>query len=81
MDLSLIARLKKLLLLNRQSQATRRKSSIPVGAKPPGISLSEFLATNKQGYLTAVGEGKGKEWTVVMGNEAGGLSHHTSRLL
>lgn len=35
-------------------------------------TLSEFLQAQKTQYLKAVEEGKGKEWTVVTGNEAGG---------
>lgn len=38
-----------------------------------GESLSAFLLDCKQQYLAAVADGKAKEWTVVMGNEAGGM--------
>jgi hypothetical protein len=34
--------------------------------------LSQFLLTSKNRYIRDVEEGKGKEWVVVMGNEAGG---------
>ena len=34
--------------------------------------LGKFLQESKSAYLDAVKEGKGDEWTVVMGNEAGG---------
>ena len=37
-----------------------------------GSKLSNFLKERKSSYLDAVKEGKGGEWTVVMGNEAGG---------
>ena len=35
-------------------------------------ALSKFLKERKAAYLTAVDAGKGGDWTVVMGNEAGG---------
>lgn len=38
-----------------------------------GESLSAFLLDCKQQYLAALAVGKGKEWIVVMGNEAGGM--------
>ena len=47
-------------------------------AKPSGSyrdpsNLSEFLLAQKSGYLRAVGEGTHTdEWTISMGNEAGG---------
>lgn len=34
--------------------------------------LAKFLAQKRAEYLQAVADGKGKDWTVVMGNEAGG---------
>ncbi len=34
--------------------------------------LANFLAQQKAKYLEDVKNGKGKEWTVVMGNEAEG---------
>ena len=37
-------------------------------------ALSKFLKERKAAYLTAVDAGKGGDWTVVMGNEAGGAS-------
>ena len=39
----------------------------------PSGTLSEFLQTQKTQYLKAIEEGKAKEWTVVTGNEAGGM--------
>ena len=39
----------------------------------PSGTLSEFLQTQKAQYLKAIEEGKAKEWTVVTGNEAGGM--------
>ncbi|OBZ76768.1 Exopolyphosphatase [Grifola frondosa] len=38
-----------------------------------GNTLSHFLAQHKKAYLAAIEEGKGDDWTVVMGNEAGDL--------
>ncbi len=35
-------------------------------------TLSTFLKERKVAYLDAVKAGNGKDWTVVMGNEAGG---------
>ena len=35
--------------------------------------LSAFLRSKKAAYLDAVKTGNGNEWTVVMGNEAGGM--------
>ena len=35
-------------------------------------SLAQFLIESKTNYLKDVGAGKGKDWTLVMGNEAGG---------
>ena len=40
------------------------------------MALSAFLKEKKVSYLDAVKEGKGSEWTVVMGNEAGGKREH-----
>jgi hypothetical protein len=34
---------------------------------------AKFAARNKAHYIQAVESGKGKDWTVVMGNEAGGI--------
>lgn len=39
----------------------------------PAPGLAHFLANSKKGYLQDVKDGKGKDWTVVMGNEAGDL--------
>jgi exopolyphosphatase len=36
--------------------------------------LSEHLKATKERYLADVRNGKGGDWTVVMGNEAGGAS-------
>lgn len=35
-------------------------------------SLSEFLFTNRQRYFDALKADKPRDWTVVVGNEAGG---------
>lgn len=39
-----------------------------------GKNLSDFLKLTKQRYLSDVQNGRGGDWTVVMGNEAGGQS-------
>ena len=41
-------------------------------------SLAQLVLQQKEDYLKAIADGKGKDWTVVMGNEAGGTSspHH-----
>lgn len=36
--------------------------------------LSQFLSSSKDRYLIDLRHGKGRNWTVVMGNEAGGKS-------
>lgn len=43
--------------------------------------LSDFLAQQRKSYLNAVKEGKGREWAVVMGNEAGGMSESSYHML
>jgi hypothetical protein len=35
--------------------------------------LANFLSEQKHDYLQAVEGGRGTEWTVAMGNEAGGM--------
>ncbi|KAI5120029.1 hypothetical protein M0805_004658 [Coniferiporia weirii] len=44
------------------------------------MTLSEFLLSNKQQYLSAIHGGKGREWVVVMGNEAGDLDSVASSI-
>ena len=48
-------------------------------ASPPGIlgggstkALADFVSQTKNRYLQDVKDGKGADWTVAMGNEAGG---------
>lgn len=36
------------------------------------MTLSDFLLKSKTDYLNDIKNGSGREWTVVMGNEAGG---------
>ncbi|KAI0372464.1 DHH phosphoesterase [Pilatotrama ljubarskyi] len=43
-------------------------------------ALSEFLRQTKQAYLDAVRAGKGRQWSVVMGNEAGDLDSIASAI-
>ncbi|KAI1787293.1 DHH phosphoesterase [Ganoderma leucocontextum] len=44
------------------------------------MALSAFLREKKASYLDAVKEGKGSDWTVVMGNEAGDLDSIASAI-
>ncbi|KAL5478397.1 PPX1 [Sanghuangporus weigelae] len=44
------------------------------------MSLSSFLVESKERYLRAIREGKSREWTVVMGNEAGDLDSIASSI-
>ncbi|KAI9056368.1 DHH phosphoesterase [Trametes sanguinea] len=46
----------------------------------PTPSLSDYLRESKKAYLAAVQAGKGREWTVVMGNEAGDLDSISSAI-
>jgi hypothetical protein len=39
---------------------------------PESTGLSSWLAQSKAEYLQAVQSGQGADWTIVMGNEAGG---------
>jgi hypothetical protein len=36
-------------------------------------TLAQFLANQKAQYIRDVSQNNGAEWTVVMGNEAGGM--------
>lgn len=36
-------------------------------------SLSTFLALNRSRYLEALKTGRSQDWTIVVGNEAGGM--------
>ncbi|TCD61140.1 Exopolyphosphatase [Steccherinum ochraceum] len=48
--------------------------------KAASSTLSDFLKEQKTRYLEAVKEGKGREWTVAMGNEAGDLDSLSSAI-
>ena len=51
-----------------------RKSYLISRTQRGGMSsLEKFLEQQKHDYLRAVESGRGKEWTVAMGNEAGGI--------
>lgn len=52
----------------------------PDSENAQGGTLSQFLSMNKAAFFQAVTEGKGQEWTIVMGNEAGGEHSHSSIL-
>ncbi|TFY53466.1 hypothetical protein EVG20_g10102 [Dentipellis fragilis] len=61
----------------RKSQAD--KSSLEP-ADPTQTNLSHFLELQKVNYLKAVAQGQAKQWTVVMGNEAGDLDSLASSI-
>jgi len=48
--------------------------------KPASSTLTEFVSEQKNRYLEAVKDGKGRDWTVVMGNEAGDLDSLSSAI-
>ena len=57
----------------------REAYSEPVQTTPDGPSISKFLTAAKTSFLKDVKEDATKaadHWTVVMGNEAGGLSYY-----
>lgn len=45
--------------------------ALSMSTKPSKV-LAEFVSKQKSQYLDAIQEGKGREWVVAMGNEAGG---------
>lgn len=55
-----------------KSRASVRLLSIARTMTSPTTELKDYLAHSKERYLNAVKDGRGGEWTVVMGNEAGG---------
>jgi exopolyphosphatase len=58
----------------RLSVVFKTSKAKTIKASESSGSLAEFLLTAKQAYLKAINEtpSRGGEWTVVMGNEAGG---------
>ncbi len=64
--------------LRRLSVVLKLKEAYPepVQTTPDGPSISKFLAAAKTSFLKDVKEGAADHWTVVMGNEAGGLSYN-----
>ena len=52
----------------------RRRSASPSGRLGGGTTkaLADFVSQTKSRYLQDVKDGKGADWTVAMGNEAGG---------
>jgi hypothetical protein len=54
---------------NRRPLVTFRHIYSLMSSSP---TLSQFLASQKDRYLNDVSKGLGNEWTIVMGNEAGG---------
>lgn len=58
--------------LRRLSVAFKLGKNQRNGPTDSTATLAEFLSATKQEYLKAINEKRGGEWTVVMGNEAGG---------
>lgn len=61
--------------LRRLSVVLRLKDAYEPEASPTitdGPTISQFLSTSKDNFLKAVTAKTANEWTVVMGNEAGG---------
>lgn len=56
----------------QRSHTRIRLLSIVSAMSPSTPGLAHFLVESKASYLNAVEDGRSKEWTVVMGNEAGG---------
>lgn len=59
---------------SRPTHSTKLNSFAMSSLTPPTPALADFLQNQKTRYLKDVDEGKGGNWTVVMGNEAGGRS-------
>ncbi|KAH7106863.1 DHH phosphoesterase [Auriculariales sp. MPI-PUGE-AT-0066] len=64
---------KRLANAANTSTSSASTSRISLSHAPSSGTLAEFLSTSKQGYLQSLREGKGSDWIVVMGNEAGDL--------
>jgi exopolyphosphatase len=60
--------------LRRLSLALKITKPYQPHTAPDAATLAQFLKTTKAKYLADIRQtpGKGAEWTVVMGNEAGG---------
>jgi hypothetical protein len=58
--------------MRRLSLALKSRSSTSAVAKPDPLKLGDFLTKTKVQYLEDVQNNEGGQWTVVMGNEAGG---------
>ena len=82
----LIARMAKKNPLRRLSVVWRLKEAFeptPTSPAPDIPTISKFLSISKTNFLRDVKEDpvkSAKEWTVVMGNEAGGMLHDSSSL-
>ena len=63
-------------LLSRRSYFVKSARWYSLSQNMTDSTLSQFLASSKDRYLNDVQQGKGRNWTVVMGNEAGGRSDH-----
>ncbi|KAF9467710.1 hypothetical protein BDZ94DRAFT_1280301 [Collybia nuda] len=68
--------------LRRLSLALKLTKPYHPHAAPDATTLAQFLTTTKAKYLSDIREtpGKGGEWTVVMGNEAGDLDSVASAI-
>jgi exopolyphosphatase len=65
--------------LRRISLALRLSKPYQTHSTPKPDNLARFLSESKEKYLNDVRAtpGRGGEWTVVMGNEAGGIDFYT----
>lgn len=71
-----------LLVLKLYAAATTTSPQHPLSLAPPtplgSGPLSEWASTIKSQFLTELSQGRADEWTIVMGNEAGGKPSHPS---
>lgn len=66
--------MRRLSVFAKKSPLERSSGSSDSTRSP--TDLSHFLMLQKVNYLKAAEQGQARQWTVVMGNEAGGVSFH-----
>lgn len=66
--------IRRLSVALKITKSFKSAASSPVAAPDQNLPLAEFLVSAKERYINAINEtpSKAGEWTVVMGNEAGG---------